>query len=64
MMGYETMPSDLITAAMTDGTPAPGRRVRQIAPEYRGTDVHHALYLPIDWQPGRKYIASYISCKM
>ena len=55
MMGYETMPLDLITPAMTDETPGPGKRVRQTAPEYRGTDVHHALYLPRDWQPGCKY---------
>ena len=55
MMGYETMPLDLMTPAMTDEIPGPGKRVRQIAPEYRGTDVHHALYLPIDWKPGRKY---------
>ena len=49
------MPLDLVTPAMTDEPPAPGKRVRQIAPEYRGSNVHHALYLPIDWQPRRKY---------
>ena len=49
------MPLDLVTPTMTDEAPGPGRRVRQTAPEYRGTDVHHALYLPTDWQPGRKY---------
>ena len=49
------MPLDLVTPTMTDEPPAPGKRVRQTAPEYRGTDVHHALYLPTDWQPGRKY---------
>jgi hypothetical protein len=40
---------------MTTEAPGPGRRVRQVAPEYEGTDVHHALYLPLDWQPGGKY---------
>ncbi len=49
------MPLDLVTPAMTDEAPGPGRRVRQTAPEYRGTDVHHALYLPIDWKSGRKH---------
>ena len=49
------MPLDLVTPAMTDEAPAPGKRVRQIAPEYRGTDVHHALYLPTNWKPDRKY---------
>jgi len=34
---------------------AAGRRVREIAPEYEGTDVHHALYLPVDWEPGGSY---------
>ena len=43
----------LVTPAMTDEEPGPGRRVRQVAPEYAGTQVHHALYLPVDWQPGR-----------
>ncbi len=45
----------LVTPPMTDDEPGPGRRVRGIAPEYRGTDVHHALYLPVDWQPGGRY---------
>lgn len=45
----------LVAPVMTDDEPAPGRRVRQVAPEYAGTDVHHALYLPSDWQPGGRY---------
>jgi hypothetical protein len=47
------VPADLVTPPMTRGEPGPGRRVRQIAPEYAGTEVHHALYLPVDWKPGR-----------
>ncbi len=46
---------DLTVPAMTTGTPAAGRRVKQVIPEYRRTDAHHALYLPVDWQPGRRY---------
>ena len=46
---------DLVTPEMTDQPPAAGRRVRQVAPEYAGTDVYHALYLPVDWKPGRTY---------
>ncbi|QDV54764.1 hypothetical protein [Rosistilla oblonga] len=46
---------DLITPAMEDGSPAAGRRVRQVAAEYAGTNVHHALYLPVDWKPGGRY---------
>jgi hypothetical protein len=48
-------PPDLVTPAMTDDAPAPGKRVRQVAPEYAGTDVYHALYLPTDWEPGETY---------
>ena len=40
---------------MVVGDPAPGKRVRQVAPDYVGTDVHHALYLPTDWKPDGKY---------
>lgn len=47
--------SDLVTPAMTDEEPAAGRRVRRTAPEYEGTDVYHALYLPTDWKPGGTY---------
>jgi len=35
--------------------PAAGKRVRLSLPDYAGTDVHHALYLPGDWQPGKQY---------
>lgn len=40
---------------MISGEPAPGKRVRQTAPEYEGTKVYHALYLPTDWEPGSTY---------
>jgi len=53
--GSEESGVDLVTPAMTDEEPAPGRRVRQTAPEYEGTDVYHALYLPTDWRQGGKY---------
>lgn len=46
---------DLVTPEMTTDEPAAGRRVRQVAPEYKGTEVYHALYLPEDWKPGDKY---------
>jgi hypothetical protein len=48
-------PFDLETPAMTDAPPGPGLRVRQGAPEYKGTEVYHALYLPVDWKPGGNY---------
>jgi hypothetical protein len=51
----ESAASDLVTPEMTIEQPAAGRRVRQVAVEYQGTQVYHALYLPVDWQPGRRY---------
>ena len=46
---------DLVTPAMTEESPAAGKRVRQVAPEYQGSKVYHALYLPTDWKPGGRY---------
>lgn len=46
---------DLVTPPMTGDAPGPGKRVRQVAPEYEGTQVYHSLYLPVDWKPGGKY---------
>ena len=40
---------------MTEEKPAPGKRVRQVAPEYKGTKVYHTLYLPTDWQKAKRY---------
>ena len=45
---------DLTTPAVTNEAAAAGRRVRQSIPEYEGTSVYHALYLPRGWSsPGR-----------
>ncbi len=46
---------DLSTPTVVEGAPAAGKRVRQTLPQYAGTQVHHALYLPLDWKPGRRY---------
>jgi len=40
---------------MIEGEPAPGKFVKQVAEEYRGTQVYHALYLPTNWRPGATY---------
>ncbi len=50
-----SVPQDLQTPPMENIHPAPGKRVKIILPEYRGTDVYHALYLPTDWEAGKKY---------
>lgn len=46
---------DLTTPVAVEGAPEPGKRVKQFAAEYRGTGVHHLLYLPRDWKPGHRY---------
>jgi len=46
---------DLVVPAMVGGVPAPGRRVKQTTAGWENTQVHHALYLPVDWQPEMRY---------
>ncbi len=46
---------DLNTPVMTNDIPAPGKRVRQVAEEYQGTQVYHSLYLPTNWEKGKTY---------
>lgn len=43
---------DLQNPPIAEGTPAPGRMVLQKLP---GSSVAHALYLPSDWAPGRRF---------
>ncbi len=40
---------------LSEGEPSPGRFVRQQSPEFRGSGVHHGLYLPTNWQPGHRH---------
>lgn len=49
------VPADLVVPAAVMGEPAAGRRVPGTLPEYAGTEVHHLLSLPTDWQPGGRY---------
>ena len=46
---------DLVVPALETGSPAPGKRVKQVLPAYRETSVYHVLYLPKDWQLGKRY---------
>jgi hypothetical protein len=50
-----TVPKDLRVPPMVDGAPAPGVRVKQTTPGWERTGVYHALYLPVDWRPDRKF---------
>ena len=40
---------------MTDERPASGKRVRQVARDYKQTKVYHSLYLPTDWVKGKTF---------
>jgi len=46
---------DLVVPPVSTLPPGPGRRVVRTLPGYEHTDVHHLLYLPVDWQPGKVY---------
>jgi hypothetical protein len=50
-----SIPPDLVVPPVADGEPVAGKRVRGSLPEFRGTAVHHLLFLPTDWKPGGKY---------
>src|SRR5438874_754626 len=50
-----SVPEDLAVPEVTDGLPAAGKRVRLSAPGYEGTTAHHTVYLPTDWQAGKKF---------
>lgn len=49
------IPADLESPPTSTGEPEPGRRVAQTLPAWKGSPVHHALYLPRDWQPDRRF---------
>ena len=40
---------------LSDGEPAAGKRVKQTHPGQPGTGVYHVLYLPRDWDPGKRF---------
>jgi len=46
---------DLVVPQMTTDQPAPGKRVRQQLPEFAGTELFHALYLPMNWERGKRH---------
>lgn len=46
---------DLTVPTMTTADPAPGKRVRHQLPKFAGTELFHALYLPTNWERGKKY---------
>ncbi|MFK5924265.1 MAG: hypothetical protein QM496_18980 [Verrucomicrobiota bacterium] len=51
----KTVPLDLQVPPMVEGVAAAGKRVRVVTKKYQGTEVHHSLYLPVDWKVGKRY---------
>lgn len=49
------MPSDLTVPEVTHEPPQAGKRVWQKNSGYEQTEIAHALYLPVDWKPGKRY---------
>lgn len=57
-VGAETLNDrqpDLQVPAVTTGEPSPGRRVKNVLETYRGSEVHHLVYLPTDWSDSRRF---------
>ncbi len=46
---------DLRVPNLLDDKPAAGARVRQVLEPYHGTNIYHTLYLPSDWEKGKKF---------
>lgn len=50
-----SVPFDLTIPEIAGGPPAAGKRVRQQLVNYENTNVYHVLYLPDNWEKGKKY---------
>ncbi|MCH2123503.1 MAG: hypothetical protein MK165_01830 [Pirellulaceae bacterium] len=46
-----TVQPDLRIPELSPGPPQPGKRVKQTIPGYPAKEVHHTIYLPVDWTP-------------
>lgn len=46
---------DLDIRKLDTGNAQPGKRVKEVVPEFANTDVYHVTYLPLDWQPDKSY---------
>src|SRR6185295_14047854 len=52
-----SVPADLEVPAARALVPAPGVRSVQVTARWETTAVHHTLFLPSDWVPGKKFPA-------
>jgi hypothetical protein len=50
-----TIATDLKVPAVGTAAAKAGSRFRDMHPTYAGTEVYHVVYLPTDWQPGKKF---------
>lgn len=55
MPDISSVEADLKVPGLSAGEAGAGKRVRQVHPDYAATGVHHILYLPADWKPGKRY---------
>ncbi len=46
---------DLELPKFSEGKPAAGKRVKQVHPDWKKTEVYHVIYLPKDWRPNKRY---------
>jgi hypothetical protein len=51
----DSIPQDLFTPQLSEGLPKPGIRVKQVNDGYENTKIYHTIYLPEDWEEGKKY---------
>lgn len=48
------VPCDLAVPPAASEPPSPGVRARAVTAGWKGTEVHHLLYLPTDWTPSAR----------
>ena len=52
---FNEIPEDLVIPPLVKGKPKPGHRTIGRLQAFRETNVFHTVYLPIDWEPQKKY---------
>jgi hypothetical protein len=55
LLDLREIPCDLTVPQLTSDEPAAGRRVKQQLPAFVETKIFHLLYLPTNWERGKKY---------
>ncbi len=55
VVDIRSVAADLQVPPLKDAAAAPGARVKQVHPDWRGTQVYHTLYLPTNYQQGQRH---------